>query len=81
MKHEALFPQKDKSQKTKCRLLQFLFSALRVKKRTSIVSRLIMPSVGSQLYENTSMIFYHFYKGKQLCDFLFAFLDNVAPSK
>ena len=29
MKYQALFPQKDKSKK-KCRLLQFLFGALRV---------------------------------------------------
>ena len=31
MKHHALFSSKDKSKKLKCRLLQFLFSALRVK--------------------------------------------------
>ena len=31
MKHEALFSSKDKSKKLKCRLLQFLFGALRVK--------------------------------------------------
>ena len=31
MKNQALFPQKDKSKKIKCRLLQFLFGALRVK--------------------------------------------------
>ena len=31
MKHQALFFSKDKSKKLKCRLLQFLFSALRVK--------------------------------------------------
>ena len=30
MKHQALFPQKDKSKKIKCRLLQFLLGALRV---------------------------------------------------
>ena len=30
MKNQALFSSKDKSQKIKCRLLQFLFSALRV---------------------------------------------------
>ena len=30
MKHQALFSYKDKSQKIKCRLLQFLFGALRV---------------------------------------------------
>ena len=30
MKNQALFSSKDKSQKIKCRLLQFLFGALRV---------------------------------------------------
>ena len=30
MKHQALFSSKDKSKKLKCRLLQFLFSPLRV---------------------------------------------------
>ena len=31
MKNRALFSSKDKSKKLKCRLLQFLFGALRVK--------------------------------------------------
>ena len=31
MKNQALFSLKDKSKKLKCRLLQFLFGALRVK--------------------------------------------------
>ena len=31
MKHEVLFSSKDKSKKLKCRLLHFLFGALRVK--------------------------------------------------
>ena len=31
MKNQALFSSKDKSKKLKCRLLQLLFSALRVK--------------------------------------------------
>ena len=31
MKNQALFASKDKSKKLKCRLLQFLFGALRVK--------------------------------------------------
>ena len=30
MKHQVLFSSKDKSKKLKCRLLQFLFGALRV---------------------------------------------------
>ena len=33
MKNQALFSSKDKSKKLKCRLLQFLFGALRVKKQ------------------------------------------------
>ena len=32
MKNQALFSSKDKSKKLKCRLLQFLFGALRVKR-------------------------------------------------
>ena len=32
MKNQALFSSKDNSKKLKCRLLQFLFGALRVKK-------------------------------------------------
>ena len=35
MKNQALFSSKDKSKKLKCRLLQFLFGALRVKKGLS----------------------------------------------
>ena len=31
MKHQALFSSEDKCKKLKCRLLQFLFGALRVK--------------------------------------------------
>ena len=31
MKNQALFSSKDQSKKLKCRLLQFLFSAIRVK--------------------------------------------------
>ena len=31
MKHQALFSSKDKSKKLKCRLLHFLFGALRFK--------------------------------------------------
>ena len=31
MKNQALFSSKDNSKKSKCRLLQFLFGALRVK--------------------------------------------------
>ena len=40
MKNQALFPQKDKSKKIKCCLLQFLFGALRVK--TNISTRKLL---------------------------------------
>ena len=36
MKTQALFSSKDKSKKSKCRLLQFLFGALRVKKNNCV---------------------------------------------
>ena len=36
MKNQALFSLKDKSKKLKCRLLQFLFCALRVKAHANI---------------------------------------------
>ena len=35
MKNQALFSAKDKSKNLKCRLLQFLFGALRVKPKLS----------------------------------------------
>ena len=38
MKNQALFSSKDKSKKLKCRLLQFLFCALRVKDKIVIFS-------------------------------------------
>ena len=36
MKNQALFSSKDKSKKLKCRLLQFLFGALRVNIQYSV---------------------------------------------
>ena len=36
MKNQALFSSKDKSKKIKCRLLQFLSGALRVKNSSTI---------------------------------------------
>ena len=39
MKTQALFSSKDKSKKLKCRLLQFLFGALRVKNQLSFVTK------------------------------------------
>ena len=41
MKNQALFPSKDKSEKLKCHLLQFLYDALRVK----TVMQLLMHSI------------------------------------
>ena len=38
MKNQALFSSKDKSKKSKCCLLQFLFGALRVKKNHALVT-------------------------------------------
>ena len=39
MKNQDLFSSKDKSKKLKCRQLQFLFGALRVKEGLSVVNR------------------------------------------
>ena len=38
MKNQALFSSKDKSEKLKCRLLQFLFGSLRVKEKKEITT-------------------------------------------
>ena len=43
MKNQALFSSKDKSKKLNCRLLQFLFGTLRVKKRVCIASHPSIP--------------------------------------
>ena len=43
LKHQVLFPSKDKSKKLKCHLLQFLFGALRVNQLG--LSRLHMTSL------------------------------------
>ena len=37
MKNQALFSSKDKSKELKCRLLQFLFGALRVKQEATFL--------------------------------------------
>ena len=59
MKNQVLFSSKDKSKKLKCRLLQFLFGALRVKKfspasrRAILLSLLLVPGVttkGNHMY-------------------------------
>ena len=39
MKNQVLFSSKDKSKILKCRLLQYLFGALRVKEGLSVVNR------------------------------------------
>ena len=36
MKNQALFSSKDKSKRLKCRLLQFLFGALRIRSRERV---------------------------------------------
>ena len=41
MKNQALFSSKDKSKKSKCRLLQFLFVALRVNMFYHIALRMV----------------------------------------
>ena len=48
MKTQALFSSKDKSKKIKCRLLQFLFVALRVKFQN--VKLLQLPNTSIELY-------------------------------
>ena len=45
MKNKALFSSKDKSEKLKCRLLQFLFGALRVKESTMGPVLIVYPIV------------------------------------
>ena len=45
MKNQALFSSKDKSKKLKCRLLQFLFSALRVKTYSNYSSCSVLNSL------------------------------------
>ena len=42
MKNQALFSSKDKSKKLKCRLLQFLFGALRVKILAQTLQQIII---------------------------------------
>ena len=39
MKKQALFSSKDESKKLKCRLLQFLFGALRANIRVTVVEQ------------------------------------------
>ena len=53
MKNQALFSSKDKSKKSKCRLLQLLFSALRV----NSVSAHVRP----KMHHEYSALFYQQY--------------------
>ena len=52
MKHQALFSLKDKSKKRKCRLLQFLFGALRVK---SNLNDYILPLIRAVFFQKTKV--------------------------
>ena len=46
MKNQTLFSPKDKSKKLKCRLLQFLFGALRVRYEIGQVENMILMTTG-----------------------------------
>ena len=46
MKNQVLFSSKDKSKKLKCRLLQFLFGALRVNNAVCIKQACILLKMG-----------------------------------
>ena len=68
MKNQALFYSKDKSKKLKCRLLQFLFGALRVKLVSVFsITDLILSSPGwfvlFRVKNEIFQIFKHFPKG------------------
>ena len=60
MKNQNLFSSKDKSKKIKCRLLQFLFSGLRVNgfrgNNVAIFTLLCHPKWGPYLKEKTLLI-------------------------
>ena len=49
MKNQALFSLKDKSKKFKCRLLQFLFGAFRVKRKHNAENNVKNPSYRKKL--------------------------------
>ena len=53
MKNQALFSLKDKSKKLKCRLLQFLFGALRVKFQILTKAKLL-PGIFIRPFEKRS---------------------------
>ena len=53
MKNQGLFSSKDRSKKLKCRLLHFLFGALRVKIKQK---RSIIVMLGEYTYANTNYI-------------------------
>ena len=56
MKNQALFSSKDKNKELKCRLLQFLFGALRVKLSASCVALSLMVEHNNQFYCNNFYI-------------------------
>ena len=57
MKNQALFSSEDKSKKLKCRLLQFLFGALRVKTALGSFVRV--------QYSQRSILTISIFRGKQ----------------
>ena len=86
MKNQALFSLKDKSKKLKCRLLQFLFGALRVK--SSVNSFSADQSVSSnKCGEPTYFIMKvdvcttMFLKGDNVCCLKFVSLDRISVPK
>ena len=54
MKSQALFSSKDKSKKLKCRLLQFLFGALRIKLQSCF------HNIAKQIDIKQKMLFFFF---------------------
>ena len=63
MKNQALFSSKDKSKKLKCRLLQFLFGAVRVKKGIRDYM------LGKDSSKEQMIIILFFYHKLMLCSF------------
>ena len=59
MKNQVLFSSKNKSKKFKCRLLQFLFGALRVKivySETEVFLTIVFVNIWSEIHELTVKI-------------------------
>ena len=51
MKNQALFSLKDKSKKLKCRLMQFLFGAIRVNKKNLFLRSEFLPQRVHPIFE------------------------------